>query len=97
MKCSNVIVPGFNETSKIKDRGLEIKLEMEMDDHSSAPTFKKMPGYKPKNTVKSYKLFKYKDGKIYPLYVDKTTAVPVGVWLQATEGKQGKKNKKKVQ
>ena len=31
MKCSNVIVPGMKETSKIKNPGLAVKMEKEMD------------------------------------------------------------------
>ena len=48
-------------------------------------------GDEPKNTVKAYKLFKRKkDGKIYPLFVNANKPVPVGQWLEAEEGPQGK-------
>lgn len=37
--------------------------------------------------VKVYKLFRLgKDGKLYPLYVNATEAVPVGVWIKAKSG-----------
>ena len=33
-----------------------------------------------------YKLFKYKNGKLYPLYVYANKDIPIGVWLNAEEG-----------
>ena len=36
MKCSNVIVPGFEETSKIKNPGLEAKIGKGMADAEKA-------------------------------------------------------------
>jgi hypothetical protein len=40
--------------------------------------------YKPKKTVRAYKLFtKGEDGKLYPLFVDADAEVPVGEWMQA--------------
>lgn len=48
-------------------------------------------GTEPKNTVKAYKLFKRKkDGNIYPLFVNANKPVPIGQWLDAEEGTQGK-------
>lgn len=48
-------------------------------------------GTAPKNTVKAYKLFKRKkDGNIYPLFVNANKPVPIGQWLDAEEGPQGK-------
>lgn len=48
-------------------------------------------GTEPKNTVKAYKLFKRKkDGNIYPLFVNANKPVPIGQWLDAEEGPQGK-------
>ena len=40
----------------------------------------------PKKTVKAYKLFKTKNGKLYPLYVHANKALPVGEWLEAEVG-----------
>ena len=42
----------------------------------------------PKKTVKAYKLFRMKDGKIYPLLVKANNEVPVGQWLDAEEGER---------
>ena len=36
--------------------------------------------------IKTYKLFRLKNGQLYPLYVDANTPVPIGVWLSAKEG-----------
>tara|TARA_B110000858_G_C17782961_1_gene465725 strand:- start:1241 stop:2047 length:807 start_codon:yes stop_codon:yes gene_type:complete len=45
-------------------------------------------------TVTAYKLFnKKKDGRLYPLYVNKNTPVEMGVWLPAEEGERAKDNK----
>lgn len=44
-----------------------------------------LPNPTPVNTVKAYKLFtKGEDGKLYPLFVDADTEVPVGEYLKAT-------------
>ena len=49
---------------------------------------------KPKKTITAYKLFiKKKDGNLYPLYVNKTTPVKIGVWMPAEEGERAKDNK----
>lgn len=37
----------------------------------------------PKATRRAYKLFRIKSGRLYPLFIDKGTATPVGVWLRA--------------
>ena len=53
----------------------------------------------PKKTVKAYKLFRVKKsapGKLFPLFVDANTPVPIGVWEDATEGPKSAKNDKKV-
>ena len=34
----------------------------------------------------AYKLFKYRRGKLYPLYIDTTTAIPIGVPVIAQPG-----------
>lgn len=45
----------------------------------------------PEKTVKAYKLFRTKgDGKLYPLFVNADKPVPMGEWLEAEEGPQGK-------
>lgn len=45
----------------------------------------------PQKTVKAYKLFRTKgDGKLYPLFVNADKPVPMGEWLEAEEGPQGK-------
>ena len=45
----------------------------------------------PQKTVKAYKLFRTKgDGKLYPLFVNAEKPVPMGEWLEAEEGPQGK-------
>ena len=48
-------------------------------------------GAVPQKTVKAYKLFRTKgDGKLYPLFVNAEKPVPMGKWLEAEEGPQGK-------
>lgn len=100
MKCSNVIVPGLNESEKFlvghKDIAMKMRAEIEASDYEKVSVFKEIPGYKPQNIVKSYKLFRVKGNRLYPLFVDAQRAIPLGQWLQATAGKPGKKNKEKV-
>lgn len=45
--------------------------------------------------MKTYKLFRLKQGKLYPLYVDANTPVPLGVWLEAKEGQRASSGKVK--
>lgn len=40
----------------------------------------------PEKTVKAYKLFRVRDGKLYPLFVGATDPLPRGLWLDATAG-----------
>jgi hypothetical protein len=40
----------------------------------------------PKKTVKVYKAFRMRDGNLYPMFVGAKDSLPVGVWLDATEG-----------
>jgi len=40
----------------------------------------------PKKTVTVYKTFRMKDGKLYPMFVGAKDELPVGVWIDATEG-----------
>lgn len=42
-----------------------------------------------------YKLFKQKNGKLYPLYVLANEETPIGVWLDAKSGPRTKKGKVK--
>lgn len=49
----------------------------------------------PKKTQKAYKLFREKDGNLYPLFVDAKTPVTVGQWLDAVAGEQNDKGKVK--
>lgn len=36
--------------------------------------------------MRTYKLFRLKDGQLYPLYVNAIKPTPLGVWLEAEEG-----------
>ena len=38
--------------------------------------------------MKVYKLFRMKRGELYPLYVEATRAMPIGVWLDAHVGEK---------
>ena len=112
MACGTNIVPGykeFNEKMKQhigKDPGLEAIINRDIGREAAKaidpkprlgePTFEVLENYNPKKTVKSYKLFKFKNNKIYPLYVDSNQSIPVGQWVQATGGPKGKKNSSKV-
>lgn len=40
----------------------------------------------PKKTVKVYKAFRMRDGKLYPMFVGAKDDLPIGVWMDATEG-----------
>ena len=49
--------------------------------------------------MKAYKLFKVKNGKLYPLYIYANEEIPMGVWLDAKVGeisKDGKHVKSKL-
>lgn len=47
-------------------------------------------GAVPQKTVKAYKLFRRKGGQLYPLFVNAEKPVPMGEWIDAEEGPQGK-------
>lgn len=47
-------------------------------------------GYTPQRTVKAYKLFRRKGDQLMPLFVHADKPVPMGQWLEAEEGPQGK-------
>lgn len=38
--------------------------------------------------MKCYKLFTYRNGRLYPLYVNASEALPMGVWMKATAGQK---------
>ena len=50
---------------------------------------------KPKKTKKAYKLFRQKEGKLYPLFVGKEEEIPIGKWVKAGIGEQTKAGKVK--
>lgn len=45
-------------------------------------------GAEPQKTAKAYKLFKQREGKLYPLFVDANEEVPLNQWLKAKAGEQ---------
>ena len=49
---------------------------------------KLIAGSDPQKTVKAYKLFKQREGKLYPLFVDANEEVPLNQWLKAKAGEQ---------
>lgn len=49
----------------------------------------------PQKTVKAYKLFRQKEGKLYPLFVDANEEVALGQWLKAKAGEQAASGKVK--
>jgi hypothetical protein len=49
---------------------------------------KLVAGAEPQKTAKAYKLFRQKDGKLYPLFVDANEEVPLNQWLKAKAGEQ---------
>lgn len=50
------------------------------------------PGTEPKKTRTAYKLFRLKDGQLFPLFIDSNVSIPIGKWLAAkfvrTKGEQ---------
>jgi hypothetical protein len=53
------------------------------------------PSMEPSNTVTAYKLFRIKDGVLYPLFVDSNTEIPIGQWIRAVAGEMGEEGKVK--
>ena len=53
--------------------------------------------YAPKKTQLAYKLFRIKDGKLYPLFVHANEEMPIGVWLKAKSGEKTEKGKVRSQ
>lgn len=58
-------------------------------------TYKTAKGYEPENTVKAYKMFREKNGEMYPLFVDANTKVKENAWLDAIVGEKSKTGKVK--
>jgi hypothetical protein len=50
-------------------------------------------GVEPQKTAKAYKLFKQREGKLYPLFVDANEEVPLNQWLKAKAGEQAASGK----
>lgn len=50
-------------------------------------------GAEPQKTAKAYKLFKQREGKLYPLFVDANEEVPLNQWLKAKAGEQAASGK----
>lgn len=59
------------------------------------PGIVKRTGSPPAKTQKAYKLFRAKNGKLYPLFVDANEEIPVGDWLRAEAGQLTDKGKVK--
>jgi len=68
------------EESEIADNAQDVKAAEEVN-FSRRPK----PMKEPVNVVKAYKLFNYKDGQIYPLFVEGATPIPTGEWIKATD------------
>jgi len=54
--------------------------------YDSAPSYHLEPEYKPKKTVKAYKLMQFKKnqpGKLFPLFIGKDKPIEMGQWMQA--------------
>lgn len=85
----NLIFKAFRDNGYLDDlrtRQAEIKsreLSLESLQEAVSPQ-----GYTPKKTGKAYKVFKVKNGKLYPPMVANSGGkdTPVGVWLDAEEG-----------
>lgn len=43
-------------------------------------------GQEPKNVIKGYKLFREKDGDLFPLFVDTKNPIPKNQWMKADKG-----------
>jgi hypothetical protein len=56
---------------------------------------KLIAGAEPQKTAKAYKLFRQKDGKLYPLFVDADEEIAIGQWLKAKAGEQAASGKVK--
>ncbi len=97
MRCSNTIIPGLEESEKFLKghRDIGMKIQQELDKSDKGYTFKVLSSYKPTNTVKAYKLFRVKNNKLYPLFVDANRSLPVGKWLEAEAGELTNKGKVK--
>jgi len=71
------------DVSGVTERDIDF-IEAEEGALSDPPVGREQKDYKPKKTQKAYKLFtKGPNGKIFPLFVDANTEVPVGDWIEA--------------
>jgi hypothetical protein len=52
-------------------------------------------GAEPQKTAKAYKLFRQKEGKLYPLFVGANEEVPLNQWVKANAGEQAASGKVK--
>lgn len=50
------------------------------------PAIAAFAGYTPENTQTAYKLFRAREGELYPLFVNANEALPMGEWLRAEAG-----------
>jgi len=90
-KFQSFLLPGGEIQNTIKyEEGKQVAADPEFDVIED-------PKLIPKKTVKAYKLFTEKDGKLYPLFVRANETVPVGKWLAADVGPMvGGKVKSKI-
>lgn len=67
---------------------LEMKLKRLVNSHKELVEKASPDGYAPKQTGKAYKVFRVKNGKLYPPMVANAGGAdtPIGVWLDAEEG-----------
>lgn len=67
---------------------LEMKLNRLVNSHKELVEKASPDGYAPKQTGKAYKVFRVKNGKLYPPMVANAGGAdtPIGVWLDAEEG-----------
>lgn len=72
--------------------------EPELEEKSEPEKCKTSIGYVPHRLVKAYKLFRVdprRPGKLFPLFVDANTPIPMGVWVDAAAGEQTPEGKVK--
>ena len=84
VEAISLLAPGAGKTAQSmirKGADMARQTDNAIDVASNVP---KVAKSKFKNTVKAYKLFtKGEDGKLYPLFVDADTEVPVGQYMKA--------------
>ena len=83
----NVREKSFHKDETIHDKFAEdvfglMEGQLEDQEISAEPAdFKIRAKNEPKKTITAYKLFEQRKGKLYPLFINKNTEVPVGVWV----------------